>query len=485
MKFATIKIALLFFFVFQLKAQEQAAFRMLPTAGINRITLNPAYSATGQNRWDINLIEGSFFVANNYFYFRNTNTFDLINHLSDGKPVERFDPEAPPSKDGEEPLYFEYYGGTERRMAQISTNIMGPSVAFRIGDRHTLGIFNRFRFYSSSRNLPENLSYYTYFFRPFNETFRVNAFDAGAISWAEIGVNYSISFPTNDGEVRLGISPKYLMGFQAAYFDNERDFQLEKLPGDSIQSGPVALEFGYTENEAYGDESNSGINGRGFALDLGLEYLFGDLDKQWSLGFSILDLGRINFTESAVRHRVVQPNGGTILGGNSYGNYSSGEEFEQIIEQFSAEVLGDSSASFAGNSFAMGLPTAASFQVKKNFTSSLALGMTYHHPMRIFENTPSRIPTLSLLPMYSTKWFGVVLPVSVYDWQRVRLGAHLQLGWLHLGTEHLLSYARKGDFYGSDFYVALKVQPFKINSDRSELRKRKRRSSSTGCYYGF
>ncbi|MEN0002931.1 MAG: DUF5723 family protein [Bacteroidota bacterium] len=487
MRFATICAIGLCLLTLPLSAQEQAAFRMLPTAGINRISLNPAFAATGTNRWDVNVVEGSAFFANNYLYFQNTNTIELLQHLNDEGELQQFDLEAPPAKPGEEPIIFDYYRGTETRFSQLQTNFMGPSVAFKIGEQHTIGVFNRFRTQIGTADIPANFSYYTYYDRPFEEQFSVEPFLGAALSWLEIGLNYSIALPTEQGQLRLGISPKWLRGYYGAYVKNNSTFQLEKLPGDSLRSGPLDLEFGYTESLTDDGDVNFDSGGSGWGVDLGVEYLFGAPEAPWSIGFSILDLGQISFDENAARHRLAQADPLTIIGFNDYDDFGSLDDLDMLVEQFSTDVLGDSTASLASNSFSMGLPTAASLQVKKDFTSTLAVAMTYTHPMRVFANSPSRIENLSILPMYSTRWFGVVLPVSVYNWEQVRVGAHLQLAWLHLGTENLLSFVGKGEYNSSDAYVALKVQPFRSRSDRDqgELRRRKKRSSETGCYFGF
>ena len=68
-------------------------------------------------------------------------------------------------------------------------------------------------------------------------------------------------------------------------------------------------------------------------------------------------------------------------------------------------------------------------------------------------------------PRYETRWFGASIPVSLYNWEKVNYGLALRLGFLSLGTDNLGSMIENKDFSGSDFYVALKINPFQWGGD--------------------
>ena len=80
---------------------------------------------------------------------------------------------------------------------------------------------------------------------------------------------------------------------------------------------------------------------------------------------------------------------------------------------------------------------------------------------------------VSVFPRYESKWFMFSLPISIYEYESVRVGTAMRIGFLTVGSDHLLSLFGKSDFRGSSFYAALKIIPFgKRGQSKSSERNR-------------
>jgi hypothetical protein len=65
-------------------------------------------------------------------------------------------------------------------------------------------------------------------------------------------------------------------------------------------------------------------------------------------------------------------------------------------------------------------------------------------------------------PRFEHRWFSASLPVSLNNWQSVRVGFAARLGFLILGTDDFGGLFGQGNYNGTDFYIALKINPFNI-----------------------
>ncbi len=454
-------------------AQEQLGIRLDHYNGINAALLNPAGHAATPFSWDVNLLEGAFFVSNNYTY---TTPMKLSDWLSD---PDQLDIALGPDITPEKPLppgarKVDFYTPDRSLYAKAQVSVMGPSFYVRLGQNHTIGLLTRFRVAGNVDNVDHNLAYYPYYNRDFFRDFRVSKFNAGAMAWSEIGLNYAYRLPVSNGSLSLGFTAKYLQGYEAAYFNNKTDFQLSKQPGDTLSGGPIHFEFGYTNSNFTGDEYALQRNGSGLGFDLGVMYVSGEEDGNftWRWGVALLDIGRVNFTANARQH-VAQTEAVSIVGADAFESFNRRDEFEEaIIQVFSEQVLQDSNASLQSNEFAMRLPTAISLQAERALMPNVYLGAALIQGLPTRNAAVQRGSLLAITPRYTHRWFGASLPVSLYQWQRLQLGLALRLGFITIGSEHLGSLFRRSEFYGADFYFAIKVNPFKIGEKQAKPSRR-------------
>jgi hypothetical protein len=67
----------------------------------------------------------------------------------------------------------------------------------------------------------------------------------------------------------------------------------------------------------------------------------------------------------------------------------------------------------------------------------------------------SRPSEIAITPRYESRSFEANLPVSFYDWNKLRIGLSLRYYYLTIGTEKLGQFFRISNFTGLDLYVAL------------------------------
>jgi hypothetical protein len=317
---------------------------------------------------------------------------------------------------------------------------------------------------ATTRGIDNNFSYYRYNPQPFFEDISIDEFRMASAAWSEIGLNYSYTANTDNGQLTFGITAKALMGYEGGFFHNETPFELQKLPGDSLAASAINFSYGHTNTILETTDYEPERNGRGMAFDLGVVYTLESNSEalyDWKLGFSLIDVGWINFNRNTTVHQtnIADP---LSIGTANYNELQELEEVDEFIEYFSFQVFGDSSASTSGSSFRMGLPAAFSFQASKS------LGRLFYIDAALVQGFPfggaalQRGSTFALVPRFEHRWFEAALPITVADWDRTRVGMSVRLGFLTVGSDHLGSIFGNQDFYGSDIYFAVKVNPFSL-----------------------
>ncbi|HMQ46091.1 MAG TPA: DUF5723 family protein [Saprospiraceae bacterium] len=445
-------------------AQEQLGLRLSNYSGINSTIINPAYHTTAPFNWDINLLEGAFHASNNYVYIEETGLLDLyrngekLNFLI--KPDLDSDVQLGPND-----RLVDFDNNSRKRFGNILSSVMGPSFFVAINPQHRIGLITKWRFWGSSQDIPTILSYYSYDEQKFFNEFSIDPFRGAAATWAELGLNYAYTTETSAGNLSLGITAKYLMGYEAAFVRNVNSFQYEKLPGDSISSlSSIQLRYGFTDSNLSSDNYNLTQNGSGVAFDLGMVFTVGAYDGgayDWKFGVSLIDIGRINFNKNAQLHEL-NGNDVFIVDTEVYKDFDSAEDFEAYIQDLSAQTLGDQSATLAAESFKMALPMAFSLQADRALSPHFYVGAAFTQGFPIGDASIRRGSLLAVAPRFESRWFDAMLPISYYNWEDLRLGLSVRLAFLTLGSDHLGSIFTRSDFYGTDFYVALKFNPFKI-----------------------
>jgi hypothetical protein len=68
-----------------------------------------------------------------------------------------------------------------------------------------------------------------------------------------------------------------------------------------------------------------------------------------------------------------------------------------------------------------------------------------------------RARVAAIIPRFESRELEVALPVSTYEYEKVRLGLSLRYRSLTLGSDDMLDLTLDNDLYGADIYLAFRV----------------------------
>lgn len=440
-------------------AQQQLGLRLENYAGASSLTLNPAGNLTNPLKWDIRLAGAGLFFENNYFFIQQTSTLDLLRHANGAefKLAKNLEGQAAPDA-----YIIDFYNDHPKRYVAFNGYVDGPSVVVKIGENHSAGIFTRLRSAVSTHGIINEFSYYKYDGRPFFDPFQVPKFQAALMTWAEIGLNYALKIPNTNGYLGIGANVRYLQGFEAAYVENNGTWEHTKMPGNTISVAHPNGHFGYTSSALHGDGVTA--NGSGFGFDLGATQVFEDGSDFYKLrlGASLLDIGYLRYSSNAADHRVTTT-GTPTLALDDYEQFKNADQFDDLVQLFSQQTLGDSLASKVANEFTLTLPTAISLQADYAIADYFFANATLVQRISLGGVTARRGNLFALTPRFEHRWLSASLPLSIYNWKDVRIGLAARLGFLVIGTDNLGSFFNQARYTGTDFYIALKINPFETN----------------------
>ncbi len=448
---------------YNLCSQEQLGLRLDNFSGVNGVVLNPAANLTSPFRFDINLASAGFFIDNNYGHIRNTHLFHLIKNGKDPDNLINgvYVPNDVPTE--ESWLLFDYFDNKKLKYASASMHLMGPSFSIKLNNGYSFSFISALRAAGSSHKIPSNADFYHIDRIPFGESIDIAPSNAAGMVWSEFGINFAPAFFTYNGKLSFGITAKYLSGYEGAFVETPRTLQITQLPGDSLVLENGLINFGFTDSNTNTDiDPAVRRNGQGFSFDVGaVMTIEGDEDGYiWKLGASILDIGKINFSKNTQLHQINQPNDLT-LGTLPLDQYSGFADLTDYVKLLSQQTLGDSLASRVGNSFSIGLPTAASLQADYQFYPNFYVNATLVQRLKFNAQAIGRDNILAVTPRYNSRWISASLSLILRNYQQLRTGFSVRLAWFVIGSDNLGSWIGRSTFTGTDVFFGLKVNPFR------------------------
>jgi hypothetical protein len=471
-------------------AQDQIGMRNGNYAGIWSLATNPTNSAISPLKWDINLLDFSFFARNNYAYIKDASLISLA------KNPERFftiydttDEKSIPAN----ALIQDFYFKNRQINGDLEMNISGLSASFRIGDHHQFGIFSKVRVHASAYQISKQFQY-----KPLDELGRYIKLDVSSpmggstMLWSELGLNYAWrSINEGDYNIAFGISPRILLGLEGGYFNVAKDFSWHKSQKDTITLYDGNWDYALTTNSVSEvmkkNMPKPEINGRGIGIDLGFSISKpdeeGDLpeDYLWKFGAAILDLGRVNFNKNAQKHHI-EFDSSVDVSPKSFMRFDN--DLNGTIQDASRLFLGDSLASLVANSFKIGLPTALSFQFDYKILNQIYVSANYIQRISISPGSLKRATLLAVSPRFEKRKIAVSIPLHLTDWRTLRVGTAIRLGGFVLGSDHLGSFVKTKHLSGVDFYMGLKINAFTFKKFQrgGYIGKKGRHWDSVGCF---
>ncbi|TXF88211.1 hypothetical protein FUA23_15460 [Neolewinella aurantiaca] len=479
--FATFLIATL-----RLSAQQGLGWVTDPHAGVTSAFLQPASTSASPYDWDFTLSAAGVNVRNNFTFLKNAAGLSFLRQLSGAETFTYSETEFSVAID-DQVYFYDFPAGRESVYATVSAEITGPSFSVQVGEFTRLGAFTRLRAAASTRSLDASFNYYPYDAFANGADIPVRETYASAAAWGEIVLHLSRAFAVGyDGELRLGISPKYLLGIEGASVFNPAGSSLQKLGGDSIMISNLNGELAFT-NAFRQEYDNTGTTGAGFGVDLGVQYAWGavgDSGFRYTLGLSVLDMGSITFDRGAQVHRFVNT-GDVLLDGEDY-DFESDNYTDEALQRLSQAVYDGGLTSLAGDEFTVNLPTAISAQFSVRPIEEVSFSAVYRGDLPFRARQLTQGSQLIAAAHYSKWWYGAGLTAGIYDWDRVNIGLQLRLGPLYLGTDELFGMILKREELSSgSFYVGLRVHDFggsKKGRSKGRSRNNRRGGKAVKCY---
>lgn len=480
-------LTLLCFINITARTQEMQAVSTASYAGVNSITLNPSLPVLSPLYLDINLISANAFVQNNYLYiYRNQ---DKLSRLI------RNDVQTADATD----IYSDYYiPGNKHGL--IDVRVMGPSGSVMFG-RHSVGLYTGVRSLTSLRDVPYTLAKFFYeglYFPPqYDMTFDYSdKVRFGSMHWGEIGLNYSgIIFEKADQAVSVGITAKRLLGYAGTYAVMDRlNYRVPNY--DTLIINHADMEAGLSAPVNYNENvfNSALVRGKGFGFDVGITYerkvMNGKLNNHFSklcaqnytpylfrIGAAVTDIGSIRFTENAMKLKVMD--------GSLFWPGISGLQYDNIngmVAELSNRFNGDPESLKVADNFTMNLPAALNLHADINLTglilsntsSSLSYNMNKKQgnrflghgewhvagvvllPLITGKTTVNRSSVISLGTRYETRHVQAGINATIWNYDRLLVGANIRLGYFFIGSDDLLSFMKIKDYTGTNLYAGVK-----------------------------
>lgn len=393
-------------------------------AGVHSVLNNPANIVDSKYRADINLFSFSALVANDYY---GVKFFDL---LKSNYNFERDAKQHP----------------TNSNNFLLNYDVLGPSFMFNLNKKSSIALFTRVRGISHLSNINGNTLNDVQDGN--NVSYQVNNqnFSIASNSWGELGISYA-RIIMNNGQhfLKGGFSAKYLVGVYSGYAKANNinmAFNYTGNPNTSTYTSSGSLEVGNLNSLDNFDNPTDNV-GTGFGADLGFTYeyrpnhqkynnsdkdgetiYFKDQNKyKFKLGFSITDIGAINYNDATVSFYDVN---------TSYtdAQYNANSNFNNLY----TTVNQTKSVKFK-------LPTAIHLNAdwKMNNSFYLNLNTDFSAVAAEAKNSSYINNNVSLTPRFESKWLSVYTPISYLEYSGLQAGFGFRVGPLFVGSGSIVS----------------------------------------------
>ncbi|MGE4540881.1 MAG: DUF5723 family protein [Bacteroidales bacterium] len=459
-----LTLAVLLFLSIEINAQESPGITQGNFGGSAMARINPANILQSKLYLDVHLMSVGVFGQNNFAYIPHRD-FNLYPLVKNEEQLPTY-----PLTDGN----FMYYDNTRNKSGSAITNNYGLAGFLQTGD-HAFAFHTAVRAYNSFDRIPYEipvLGVQSLGYIPLqNIRFEDHDFDVASLAWGEIGLSYAYAFSKySNRHWAAGITAKYLLGYGGAFASIDKlDYMV--LDRKTINIFDLNADFGFALPVDYNTndfpDGGSTFKGRGIGFDLGLTYTLKKEGYQkfnnqriceqsykdyfWRFGISILDLGVVSFKNSAQLHQFREVN--TVWENMDELGYTN---LNDLMDTLSFQLMGDAGASYAGDKFSIGLPTALSVQIDYHYNKNWYFNAMVIHPLKISKYSVRRPAQIALTPRYETDWFDFMLPLSLYEYRIPRIGAAVRLGFFTIGTERLGTLFGVSDLNGLDIYASIK-----------------------------
>lgn len=443
-----VAICLLFFEVRTLHAQSYSGLQNDAFTPITSIALNPAAIYGAMVDWNIDLAAGGGSFNDNYLYYDHQSALTLnhYEHQHDALPQPSFNSV-----------------GQVRGFADGF--VQGPSAIFKFKN-FSLGFIDDERWMASAvvaQSASQMLPFYQ--LGPNIEN-RIPVFNVNYMNFGEVGVN--LGMPLNAKNLFGSITVKYLMGYDAATVQNLQPFQYQynstnanvsNFDGIIAYSTPVGKGI-------YSYEPRQWL-GHGTAIDLGILKLksTGDYNElmpyKWKLGASVTDIGMLRYSLTSFTYQITSADSFLV----PLAQFQQTVDLKELVKLGAQRIYDKNKPAASSYSFVEVLPATANVQFDYALTNKWWMNVTAMQRIHVFKNQIVRPNLVVIAPRYQTRFFTVSLPVSVYDYYQMHIGASVRAGFLTVGSDDLPALFVPSKFSGADAYASLVIFPWMIEKE--------------------
>ena len=432
-------------------------------SGMNRAFINPAYLF--DSHYCLEFSPAIFHVGgqNNLFYFPR-GRFNIDDLYREAIGRNGFSREDLMENEGT------YAWGNQYLRMQ------GPSVGFRINEHH-FSISTGYRSVGSGRHVPYHLIKFAleeFEFPPLQDipVFEDIPMHIYGIGWLEIGASYAtLIYDGGSSFWAAGITLKGLFANYGIALSSEAiNYEISSSRHLTITNSSAtlhaAIPVDYQTREI--NPTGNWAMGRGYQLDLGVSYTHDLTDLRgrnrkrlnhlpdfpnyrYKVGFSLLDVGNIRLTRN-IRQFIMDD--ATLFWENPQLN--TFDNADQFFSELDSRLETGTITRIENEPFRVYLPTAVSLQgdyhVSGNFFAYAFI--TQNLPHSGFK--VARPSQLGFVPRLETPFFSLMLPITLLNYELPRMGMAARVGPVTIGAEQPGGLFNTNDFYGLDFYIALR-----------------------------
>lgn len=445
------------------KGQEQLGLRLENYSGATSLALNPAsVAASYPLAWDLNLASASIFASNNILYYENAGLIKAFFAGSKVAPNAALEWSGHPNPD----VYYNFFNDNKSKYVFVSSRIDLPSFVMNFESGHSLGIVSALRILAGSPEMPAISNYYLIKQASQGQTLGVDPFQIGGMSWAEVGLNYAYRANLENGDgLSFGLTVKYLMPNQGLSVNNYTTTRFGMPVAGTVRVDTTNVDVAFTNQTS----NSQTIKGNGFGVDVGAMWVSQPDDQgnyQWKFGVSFLDIGSANFKHNSETHRVKNSISFAVSEADLVG-LSANNATTEIFRRVGERTLGNANGTQTGTEFSLTLPTAMCLQgeyrllgvADDNFYVG---GILVQRLVGSEGRAVVRPNIVAVTPRWETRWFSVMMPLSVLEWRKFNVGLSGRVGFLVLGSDNLLSFFPQKELASGDFYVGLRLNPFNV-----------------------
>ncbi len=467
----------------QMAAQYHTQVGLGNYGAVHSFYINPSLSAYSAYNWQLHLAGGWANVNNNYLSLQTPySLYRLPNNVPRAYQTESGNPRFDKS------WLRERINGRDK-VAALGLDAYGPALSFKLKNWH-LGFLTEGSVNVRLNDLPESLAHAVFkeldsaqgAFSLFNPSGNnvIGPFSVTGNSRAALGFNISKSFKLDwNRQVLGGITIKKVWGFQGFHMSST-GMSSQQINQDSVLISPTNIQM-----LEYGSQP-----GHGWGIDIGATYIFhkkdfkrhGEYAKKHTkyfakLGFSIMDIGSVKYTDATYRTVDVR----TSTGVNLNKTYTGTSDYQQALDSF-MRAFGTYTVS-NGNAI-IGLPTRAVISADMQMQKYIYVSAVISQSFRNQKSEHARYQSfLMVSPRYERRFFEFSLPLLLeYDYRSLRMGASLRFGPFYIGTNSLMSFVNTRKMNDADIFAGIVLSNLSEFSFRKQARNKSKSSKSNSCF---